>query len=456
MPQKAPNNALRDAFNTLVAEDLESIKKAKKEIEYLGNQNRDIFNENRDLIFSYIEKFDSIQNVNNQAALISSLHNAYLSLADEYFDLLKNFTLKVIQHPSGKVRQAMVHTADWLYISLTSRIDGYHVRHEKSHNREEQKVAKEQFKNYIKEIEALLDKYSFQDTTSGECIDEMKPTVYKSLQLLWSNVTRGYTYGEIIEGESLLKISPEIIEKRKEIEQEVKSLLKQSKSFYKFEDVKQVVFDENSTDDMQELVKMFDTGKGNFELDTIIEIIQEVWNYFPHRLLDGKSPIELMNSHIGNFSSPTMLQHISDKNGQKIIWNDIFGLVEEESIWEKDNLIATKAGGMGNMLRYYIILVPVSKLPSQKYERNKIMNVLEEAIKSKESLPEEMFVCDEYSLVTILVPFDIAVLEVIENMIMNVNLTKGMLKKDHFVTNINKPSLIQIEEYLKSLKNNGL
>ncbi len=37
---------------------------------------------------------------------------------------------------------------------------------------------------------------------------------------------------------------------------------------------------------------MFDTGQGAMELDNIIESINDAWNYFPHKVLDGLSPAE--------------------------------------------------------------------------------------------------------------------------------------------------------------------
>ena len=55
---------------------------------------------------------------------------------------------------------------------------------------------------------------------------------------------------------------------------------------------------------MQDLIKMFDTGEGGVSLDEILEIVHEAWNHFPHRLLNGKSPAEMLQGHHSKMLSP--------------------------------------------------------------------------------------------------------------------------------------------------------
>jgi len=82
--------------------------------------------------------------------------------------------------------------------------------------------------------------------------------------------------------------------RRKEIEDEIIDLLKQAKSHFKLDDVKDVIYEEDGTDSMQDIVAMFDTGeKGGPELSTILEVITDAWNHFPHRSLGGKAPVEM-------------------------------------------------------------------------------------------------------------------------------------------------------------------
>jgi hypothetical protein len=44
--------------------------------------------------------------------------------------------------------------------------------------------------------------------------------------------------------------------------------------------------------DLTQVVAMFDTGESFDELENILEIINDAWNYFPHKILDGLFPAE--------------------------------------------------------------------------------------------------------------------------------------------------------------------
>ena len=84
----------------------------------------------------------------------------------------------------------------------------------------------------------------------------------------------------------------EILERQKEIEQELSELLKQVSSSFTLEDIKEIIYNEDGQDDMTEIIAMFDTGQGAIELENTIETIVDAWNYFPHKALDGLSPAE--------------------------------------------------------------------------------------------------------------------------------------------------------------------
>lgn len=86
----------------------------------------------------------------------------------------------------------------------------------------------------------------------------------------------------------------EIIEKRKEIEQELEDILKDTGSDFTLADIREVIYEEEETDDFTDLIAMFDTGQGAQELKTITELLSDAWNYFPHKILGGKSPAEML------------------------------------------------------------------------------------------------------------------------------------------------------------------
>ena len=84
----------------------------------------------------------------------------------------------------------------------------------------------------------------------------------------------------------------QIIERRKEIEQDILDMLKEVGSDFKMQDVLAVIYNEEETDDMMKAVSMFDTGNDASELENVLELVSDAWNYFPHKTLGGLSPAE--------------------------------------------------------------------------------------------------------------------------------------------------------------------
>lgn len=86
----------------------------------------------------------------------------------------------------------------------------------------------------------------------------------------------------------------QIIERRKEIEQEILEMLKETESDFGLQDVLDVIYNEEDNDDMMKAVAMFDRGGDASELENVLELVSDAWNYFPHKALKGLSPAEMM------------------------------------------------------------------------------------------------------------------------------------------------------------------
>src|SRR3989338_7400247 len=84
----------------------------------------------------------------------------------------------------------------------------------------------------------------------------------------------------------------QIFKKRKEIEQELLNFLKETESDFGLDDIKEIIYNEEGQDDLMDVVMMFDNGQGAGELENIMDIINDAWNYFPHKILKGLSPAE--------------------------------------------------------------------------------------------------------------------------------------------------------------------
>ena len=84
----------------------------------------------------------------------------------------------------------------------------------------------------------------------------------------------------------------QILERRKEIEQELVDILKETESDFTLDHVRDVIFHEEDNNDMMKVVAMFDRGGDASELSNVLELVTDAWNYFPHEILGGISPAE--------------------------------------------------------------------------------------------------------------------------------------------------------------------
>ncbi|RJO61967.1 hypothetical protein C4544_01230 [candidate division WS5 bacterium] len=94
-----------------------------------------------------------------------------------------------------------------------------------------------------------------------------------------------------------IKSKQQIMERRKEIEQELVDMLKETESDFTLGNVRDAIFHEEDNDDMMKVVAMFDRGGDATEIENVLELLTDAWNYFPHKVLGGISPAEKLLEH---------------------------------------------------------------------------------------------------------------------------------------------------------------
>jgi hypothetical protein len=85
----------------------------------------------------------------------------------------------------------------------------------------------------------------------------------------------------------------ELLARRAELEVEIPELLELTGSDFELADVLEAIYEEEETDDMQQVIMMFDDGDP-LNLNNAVETATDAWNCFPHRILEGKSPAEVL------------------------------------------------------------------------------------------------------------------------------------------------------------------
>ncbi len=90
-----------------------------------------------------------------------------------------------------------------------------------------------------------------------------------------------------------------ILKRRKEIEQAILSLLKEFESDFTLEDIKEVIYNERNNNEFSKIISIFDKGQDIDKLNEILQLLNDAWNYFPHKCLGGLCPMEKILKHQG-------------------------------------------------------------------------------------------------------------------------------------------------------------
>ena len=307
METKNEEKTFEQLFEILASGSRSEVKESKKTIEKMWRKDNKKFKKAEKLIFKTIKNFDNIKDAEHQAAIISGTSLFILALADEYFDELKNFIVTNLQHNDGRIREAARKTSDWLDISLVSRAEPFIFPEGKPLSEKqlsEQATAKKQYIDFVAELKALIERYD-DESDNSEYVDEMKPSINKTLQMVWHRLTESPVYRRV--SEQYRSIHIEIFAKRKEIEGRLEKIIQEIGSIFSLEDIKQAIYEEDDSKCLSEIIAMFDNGQELDELNKILEVVNDAWNYFPHKIIDGLSPAEKLIEREKNQNGPSGL-----------------------------------------------------------------------------------------------------------------------------------------------------
>ncbi|MFH0791715.1 MAG: hypothetical protein V1905_00675 [bacterium] len=89
----------------------------------------------------------------------------------------------------------------------------------------------------------------------------------------------------------------EILRKRNEIEKKLSNILKEINNPLTLGQIRDIIYREKNDNELTKIIQVFDRGQSIKELNRIFEIINDAWNYFPHKCLDGLCPMEAILKH---------------------------------------------------------------------------------------------------------------------------------------------------------------
>ena len=88
------------------------------------------------------------------------------------------------------------------------------------------------------------------------------------------------------------KTREEIIKKRADIKNQLNEIIDSMGLSVSFDEIKKVIYNEQDQSALHEIISKFNKGQDIDELNKILAIVNDAWNYFPHKILNGLSPVE--------------------------------------------------------------------------------------------------------------------------------------------------------------------
>ena len=182
------------------------------------------------------------------------------------------------------------------------------------------------------------------------------------------------------------------------------------------------------------------------------------------KLFIGNTPIEakrrilILLAHLGTMESSKILEkYLKISEGNLKDWallslKECRMFLESVLLKEEGGLISTGLGGKGNKLRYYFIVSTKEGRPLTEVEKNTLKEGFERSSDKYRSEIEEINFGTHYAMIGILAPMDVAVGEVIEEGIRRCNRKSEVLLIDYYVTNVKKPTKLEILKYLREIR----
>lgn len=193
--------------------------------------------------------------------------------------------------------------------------------------------------------------------------------------------------------------------------------------------------------------------RGDYEYKKIIEESKGLFR--KNVSLDRKKEILFLLAHYGTLESFKIINNFLD-GGEKdlkpwalISLEECRMFLECDIMDEDKGIIIGGVGGDGKRLRCYFVLRSVKKADFSDSERKIIKDGLKKTSKNLDCKIEKIEFQNNSALITVLVPIDIAISELIETGIEICNSKKEILDSYYFVTNVKKPSGEDITEFLK-------
>jgi len=296
-------NTIKECFETILRGDKNDSRLAARRVRkllYSSHGDREKFTMIKDIINGAPDEYVKITEDWRQENFVMAVAVIYfLRDKESQPDFLFSWLFHLLQHSNGYIRHAAVKMITNEIGPLT-----YHIRFpdEKSSFHElppaQANAILHSLSHSLNGLLTILWEPKFK---KYKYIESLPASPYKSVQMVLAELEESYEsqeqelenfYHSTMEIESKEKI----LQRRKEIEQEIVDMLGETESDFTLQDVKGAIYNEEETDDFQDVLMMFDDGSPE-NLSNALEVANDAWNYFVHKALGGISPAEKLLQH---------------------------------------------------------------------------------------------------------------------------------------------------------------
>ncbi len=284
-----------------------------------------------------IKKFDEIKDVNHQMYFVNTLKYPIFIIGEDNLKFFTDFVLKTIQHPSGKVRQAIISAYSNLNWDIYNALEENFER--KNENQKELKKIYAQnrktFFNFVDKLYEIAGKHHEPKFKKYKYINKLPVGVYKSIQkLIYEEVFRS-DLAEICYRKYFFKRDKVELAENKALDKEVERFLEKRKVYLSVDRIKNLVWHDTAEkeakdsflDFQKEIMEHFGDIKNEKDLLEVYKIILEIWNGYPHSSLDGKTPEQVRKETILSADNNIF----SDENWDEIENEDVTKMLRKFS-----------------------------------------------------------------------------------------------------------------------------
>jgi len=281
----------KELFKTILIADKTASRTAARTVRkflYSSHQGREKYDDIHEIINDTPNAYAKITEDWRRENFVMAVSVIYYLHDHEHGpDFLFPWLLELLQNKNGYIRHAAVRIIQHELGPLT-----YQIRFP-GKGRSLSGLSREDANEMLCMIEADLNKLAAQFWNSTyrkyKYIENLPSGTFKSVQLILSRLD---DYCNEAPAQTSCETKDHTITRKMEIEQEIIKMLECTESDFTLEDVQNAIFHEKDINDMMKIVAMFDYGGDVSELDNILDLVSDAWNYFPHKALGTLSPAE--------------------------------------------------------------------------------------------------------------------------------------------------------------------